>query len=87
MQWKGDCELWGGMAIATTPSPFGRHQKIVTALATHLSMVIRDANCDATVFGELDWIVSDDTVVRPDVVVVCGSGPEAHLKEVPEIVV
>ena len=87
LHWKGDWELWDGIAIAMTPSPFGRHQKVVTALATHFNMLIREAGRDATVFVELDWIVSNETVVRPDVVVVCGSGPEGHLKDVPEIAV
>ncbi len=34
---------------------------------------------------ELDWIISDDTVVRPDVVVVCGPPPEEHLRSAPAI--
>ena len=35
---------------------------------------------------EIDWIVSDDTVVRPDVVVICGETPEKHIESPPALV-
>ena len=86
VHWRGDWELWRGAAIAMSPSPFGRHQKVLIALATELRVAIRNRNCHAAVLGELDWIVSNDTVVRPDVMVVCGDGPEGHLRDAPELI-
>ena len=43
-------------------------------------------NCDAEVLLEIDWIISDDTVVRPDVVMLCGEVPERHVTEPPALV-
>jgi Uma2 family endonuclease len=84
--WKGDWELWDGIAIAMTPSPFGPHQAVMFSLVAELRAGIRSQGCEATALGELDWIVSNDTVVRPDVIVVCGDAPEKHLQQPPALV-
>lgn len=83
--WKGDWELWNGIAIAMAPSPFGAHQAVVVALAAELRAAIRAIDCQATTLVELDWIVSSDTVVRPDVLVVGGKPPQRHLEQRPEL--
>ncbi|MFM8539555.1 MAG: Uma2 family endonuclease, partial [Planctomycetaceae bacterium] len=44
------------------------------------------AGCRATVLAEIDWIVTNDTVVRPDIVVVCGPAPPQHVEEPPALV-
>ena len=84
--WQGDWELWDGIAIAMTPSPFGRHQAVTFALVAELRSAIQNEGCEATALGELDWIVSDDTVVRPDVMVICGAPPEKHQETPPALV-
>lgn len=85
-QWQGDWELWEGIPVAMTPSPFGRHQRVLFALAAELRMAIQQTKCDATALGELDWIIGDDTVVRPDVIVVCGDPPERYVTQAPALV-
>ncbi|PAY15578.1 hypothetical protein CKO51_31115 [Rhodopirellula sp. SM50] len=67
--WDGDWELWSGIPIAMSPSPFGRHQAVASRVAYELRKAIIESDCQAEVLPEIDWIVSDDTVVRPDVVV------------------
>ena len=86
-QWKGDWELWQGVPVAMTPSPFGPHQTCGARLVASLVSVIREANCEAVVLYEIDWIISDDTVVRPDILVLCGEVPERHVTESPALVV
>lgn len=84
--WQGDWELWNGLAIAMTPSPGRKRQAVLVALASELRHALRAAGGDATVLVELDWIVSNDTVVRPDVLVVCGDAPEGHLRQPPDLI-
>ena len=86
VQWMGDWELWEGIAVAMSPSPFGRHQRVVTALAAELLGELRRTNSLATALARLDWIIADDTVVRPDVMVVCGDPPEEYMRDVPGLV-
>tara|TARA_R110002072_G_scaffold172205_1_gene326120 strand:- start:20650 stop:21306 length:657 start_codon:yes stop_codon:yes gene_type:complete len=85
--WEGDWELWEGIAIAMSPSPFGRHQSLVSRIARLLGNAVEVIDCNAEALVELDWIVSDDTVVRPDVMVVCGDPPERHLEKAPAVAV
>lgn len=84
--WQGDWELWEGIAIAMSPSPFGIHQAIVSRLCRLIGVAIESAACDAETLVELDWIVNRNTVVRPDVVVVCGLPPERHLERTPTLI-
>lgn len=85
--WQGDWELWNGVAVAMTPSPFGRHARLLIDIGAALKTAIERSGCDATVLGEIDWIISQDTVVRPDLSVVCGPEPKRHVQHAPAIVV
>ncbi len=85
--WKGDWELWHGIPVAMTLTPFGKHSRLLVSVASALKVAITANECDATVLAEIDWNVSDDMVLRPDVIVVCGSEPERHLQRAPAVVV
>ena len=72
-KWEGDWELIRGIPYAMSPAPTWQHQRFgsrfVTAFSNALTKKAGACTCD--VLYETDWIVSDDTVVRPDVMVVC----------------
>lgn len=87
LAWQGDWELWEGIPIAMTPSPFGPHSQAVSKLITSLQIAVEGSNCHASVLTELDWIISEFTVVRPDIMVVCGEPPSEHLQDTPALVV
>lgn len=86
-RWEGDWELFDGIAVSMAPGPFGRHQSMVGDLLMMFRDSLRAANCHANAVHELDWIVSNDTVVRPDVLVVCGEVPERYLESPPALIV
>ena len=85
--WEGDWELLGGVAVAMTPSPFGPHAERLSRLAAALWNGIDASGCHATVLAEIDWIIANDTVVRPDLVVMCGPAPKRHVEQPPALVV
>ncbi len=85
--WEGDWELWNGVAVSMTPSPFGRHAQLLVQLARILGNAVDASDCDATVLAEIDWIVAKDTVLRPDLTVVCGDAPPRHVEQTPALVV
>jgi Uma2 family endonuclease len=85
--WPGDWELWQGVPVAIAPSPFGRHQWIAGEISYQLKSSLRSHCNDCFVLMETDWIISDDTVVRPDVAIVCGPFPERHIVEAPRLIV
>ena len=67
--WQGDWELWDGIPVSKAPRPFGPHSAAVVQIIASLVVQLRD--CHARVLTELDWIVDQNNVIRPDVVVVC----------------
>ena len=85
-EWEGDWELIGGVAYAMAPSPMRTHQSLAYEIAYNLRQEIDKCRyCE--VLGEIDYKVSDDTVVRPDVVLTCGETSQKYLTKAPEIVV
>lgn len=87
LQWDGDWELWNGTAVSMSPSPFGPHERAAAKLVAQIDAAIMKNKCPCSVYANLDWIVSEDTVIRPDVMLVCGSQPERHLEKAPSLVV
>ena len=82
-QWQGDWELYGGIPIAMTASSFGRHQQCVTRLLLAIGGQLAAGTTKYEALVELDWVVDDDTVVRPDLLVIAGEVPEKHLHAAP----
>ena len=73
-QWEGNWELINGYPHAMSPSPARKHQFVCTELVVNIHTTLKkETNCgDCFVYQELDWIISDDTTVRPDIMIVCG---------------
>lgn len=83
-RWEGDWELIGGMPYAMTPSPFYDHQYINGKIFRQLDEQL-DACSKCYAVIEMDVTLSDDTVVRPDTMVICYE-PEKKLTKAPNIV-
>ncbi len=67
--WQGDWELIDGIPVALA-SPKFTHQRVLTNLITQLNQSLEECP-DCVVVAELDYIVSYDTVLRPDLSVIC----------------
>ena len=87
--WEGSWELIEGMPYAMTPSPSVTHQTVGFNIAAIIKEQFnnKSVGCDACcILMETYWQVSNDTVVRPDVMVVCQEIDEAVLVT-PELIV
>lgn len=86
--WEGNWELVNGYPYAMSPSPNRKHQlfggKFISAVNNILEKQKHKCPCD--VFYELDWIVNDNTVVRPDCMVVCGDFKDDFLTFPPQLI-
>ncbi|WP_457601384.1 Uma2 family endonuclease, partial [Hydrogenivirga sp.] len=68
--WEGDWELIEGIPYALA-SPSFEHQRIVGKLFRYIDEYL-EKNCSMCVVGiDTDYVISEDTVLRPDVFVVC----------------
>ncbi len=85
-EWEGDWELINGNAYAMAPSPMFNHQSIAMLLGTSLTESIRECK-RCMVVSEMDYKISDDTIVRPDIALVCGQKEGAYIKKSPELIV
>ena len=84
--WEGDWELYNGIAVSMAPAPMRKHQGLAGSIITELTNQLDDcAICE--VLGEVDYKISNDTIVRPDVVLTCGETNENYLTKAPEIIV
>jgi Uma2 family endonuclease len=85
-QFEGDWELFEGVPVAMAPAPLISHQAIAYAFARVLSDAIDDCE-PCLVVGETDYRLTDDTVFRPDVVLICSEPNDAYITKAPEIVI
>ena len=84
--WKGKWELIGGIPIAMAPSPVIKHQAITGKILNELMNSIGD--CErCLVLSEEDWKISNDTIVKPDVVLICDEPSDTYITKTPEIAV
>ncbi len=83
--WEGDWELIEGIPYAMAPSPFARHQRVLFLIAKQIEEQLESCPEACRVYVELDWVVNKNTVVRPDVSVVCQK-VEKHTNVPPEVI-
>lgn len=82
--WAGEWELWSGVAVAMSPSAKRIHQRLCGRLFRTLSDRLDSIKCDhCEVAFEVDWVISEDTVLRPDVLVICNHQPSDFVEETP----
>ena len=82
--WEGNWELIYGQPVAMAPSPAITHQAIAFNIAKQIDINKKCENC--IVVLEEDWIVEEDTVVKPDVSLICDEEGD-FITKAPEIVV
>jgi Uma2 family endonuclease len=73
-QWEGQWELINGIAYAMTPSPNLKHQDISQKIAGQLYRLLAGSKYCKPLLA-VDWQITDDTVVEPDNLIVCGENP------------
>ncbi len=86
--WKEDWELIGGYPWSLMPSPKLTHGRIQIRVVVQAdsSLLKNRANCNCKVYSEIDWKVNEDTVVRPDVMIVCGETKTDYLEFPPSLI-
>jgi len=87
--WKDDWELIDGYPYSMSPSAVGKHQFVSSRLLNQMMNHIEAAECfnHCFVYTDLDWIINNDTIVRPDISVVCGKRIENFIETPPVLIV
>jgi Uma2 family endonuclease len=88
VRWEGQWELIEGHAIAMSPAPVPVHQRVSAKLITQLTIALQKADCQhCHVYNFIDYLVKDDTILQPDVLIVCGDITKKYLDFPPALVV
>jgi len=84
--WEGEWEMVDGIAYAMSPAPTITHQEINGNIYAAMKKALQDCkNCK--VLPEVDWKIANDTVVRPDTLVVCDLKDRGNaLEQTPSII-
>jgi Uma2 family endonuclease len=88
--WKGDWELIDGVPSAMTPSPSPQHQIFAKALVVQIDNAIvgNKGKCDdCEVVYELDWVIDNYTVLRPDIAIICNFQNQDVITTAPSLIV
>jgi len=87
LQWEGNWELIYGYPMMMAPSPMKNHQIIASSILVELANNIEDCQ-ECIAISEQDWKICDDTIVKPDVVMVCNEPIEGnYITKPPKIIV
>ena len=86
-QWEGRWELIEGMPYAMSPLPVPEHQNVSGNLYTLFKLALWQNCKDCKVYLPLDWKISDDTVLQPDVLIVCKKIEKKYLDFPPVLLV
>jgi Uma2 family endonuclease len=84
--WEGQWELIDGFPHAMSPAPVPKHQYLSAQLTTSFTNELRKCQT-CKVYQPLDYRISDDTILQPDMLVVCGEITEKYLDFPPALVV
>jgi Uma2 family endonuclease len=86
VQWEGEWEIIHGIPYAMTPAPRIKHQRLSVKIAAQLESLLK--NCaDCQTLMPVDWQIAEDTVVQPDLLVVCGKNKSEEKLLIPPVLV
>ena len=85
LQWEDDWELIHGQPVAMAPSPAIEHQMTSMTIARQLDESLDDCPHCQALFG-IDVEFAEDTVVRPDVLVICYQPEGERLTRAPDLI-
>lgn len=85
VQWKGKWELIDGIPYAMRPAPTPMHQINAANLSAEFRMALKKCK-HCNVSQPIDYKIEDDTVLQPDMLVVCGKMQKQFLDFPPALV-
>lgn len=86
-RWEGQWELIDGIPYAMSPAPRPEHQAVTGNLHAEFRTAIKKAHCSCKVYQPIDYKITEDTVLNPDVLLVCQPIKKAYLDFPPSLVV
>jgi Uma2 family endonuclease len=86
IEWDGRWELIDGAPIPIPPVQSKEHRKVCLNALVEFEEGVK--NCDLCLaVGSADWKISNDTVVRPEISVICDEPNGAYITKPPKLII
>ena len=88
VHWEGKWELIEGYPIAMSPTPVPAHQRAASEIRFAFMDALKKEKCkNCRAYDPLDYKISEDTILVPDILIVCGEIKKKFLDFPPILVV
>jgi len=84
--WEGDWELIEGIPYAMSPAPAFKHQQLSAGFFQLIAEALEPCLACHALF-ESDIEFSRDTVVRPDLLIICHTPKDGRITRAPELII
>ena len=85
VQWEGRWEIIDGIPYAMSPAPTPRHQIIGASLLSEFRFALKTcAPCNVS--QPIDYLIAEDTILQPDMLVICRDIQKKFLDFAPSLV-
>jgi Uma2 family endonuclease len=85
VQWEGKWEIIDGIPYAMSPAPTPRHQIIGANLLAEFRFALKGCS-HCKVSQPIDYKIAEDTILQPDVLVICKDANKAFIDFPPALV-
>ena len=86
LHWEGRWELIEGIPYAMSPMPIPKHQIIANTLGAEFYIALKECKA-CQVMQAIDYKIADDTIIQPDILIVCEEIKKNYLDFPPSLVV
>jgi Uma2 family endonuclease len=86
-KWEGKWELIEGIPHAMSPAPVPKHQVIAGNIYAELKTALKKNKCDCQIYLPLDYKITEETIIQPDVLVACKPITKKYIDFAPALVV
>lgn len=87
LRWEGRWEIIDGLAYDMSPMASPNHQKIAGRLHMLIQIELDNLKCDCHAYQPIDLKINENTVVNPDLSVICEDVEKQFYDKPPRLVV
>ncbi len=84
--WEGNWELIEGMPYAMSPAPVPVHQRVSLLMSIKFAKALETCT-QCRLYPPIDWKIAEDTIVQPDLLIVCDTIEKKYLDFPPVLTV
>jgi Uma2 family endonuclease len=87
LRWEGRWEVIEGIAFDMSPMPSPSHQKVASKLNTLFQNYLDKSACNCNVYQPIDLKITENTIVNPDLLIICEEVTEQYYEKPPCLIV